>query len=80
MTHACPIPGCGQHVHRAVLMCSEHWLMVPKSLRLPVCSTWHALERAVAPRGEVRRRHAAYRAARAAAIGVVIAALAPGAP
>lgn len=77
MTHICPIPGCDQHVHREVLMCSEHWLIVPKSMRRLVCTTWHALERTLGPREEVRRRFVAYREARAAAVRVVADALSP---
>lgn len=71
MNHVCPVSDCTHALHREVLMCAHHWLMVPKAIRRAVCTSWHSASRIVAPRDEVRRRHQVWREARAAAIAAV---------
>lgn len=39
-THACAIRGCEKIISRRLLMCPEHWRMVPKILQNNVWITW----------------------------------------
>jgi hypothetical protein len=41
-THRCRIPGCGQAVPLARLMCRPHWYQVPKPLRDRIWATWRS--------------------------------------
>ena len=36
MTHTCHARGCTRPVKPELLMCAQHWFMVPTSLRWPV--------------------------------------------
>ena len=40
MSHECPANDCTQRVSVEMLMCRQHWYMVPKSLRNAVWNTW----------------------------------------
>lgn len=42
MTHKCAAACCDQIVADAMLMCSEHWFLVPRCLRERVNFTWRA--------------------------------------
>lgn len=41
-THTCPIDGCTSRLAYEVLMCRDHWAMVPLELRRKVAHTWGA--------------------------------------
>ncbi len=57
--HKCPVGGCIVQVRHDLLMCKQHWFMVPAPLRDAVMKTWR--------RGNMRP----YMAARQAAIKAV---------
>jgi hypothetical protein len=35
-THECAAPGCTRVISRSLLMCGEHWRMVPQSIQRSV--------------------------------------------
>lgn len=45
--HACPAHGCQAQISTSLLMCPDHWLMVPRWLRSEVNRTWRAFNRAL---------------------------------
>ena len=36
MKHKCPIAGCNEEIPGRLLMCAEHWRLVPQLLRVAV--------------------------------------------
>lgn len=66
--HNCAVSSCGLIVTSDLLMCKEHWSMVPGPMQEAVTRTWR------------QGGAAAYLAARAAAVKAVQAALKRGAP
>ena len=40
LTHECPAVGCTREVRQDMLMCRNHWFMVPLPLRRAVWSAW----------------------------------------
>jgi hypothetical protein len=41
-THACPIPGCRYHsLPYGLLMCPDHWRLVPRALQKQVYAAWN---------------------------------------
>jgi hypothetical protein len=40
VSHECPVKGCPQRVSPSMLMCRQHWYMVPKPLREAVYAAW----------------------------------------
>lgn len=41
MAHNCPAPGCIVTVNDTMLMCRQHWFMVPRDLRARLWATWN---------------------------------------
>lgn len=65
----CEITGCGEQIDPGRLMCRDHWLMAPKSLRDAVWAAWRDFD--PSSRESIQR----YRDARDAAVGYVQAKL-----
>lgn len=61
-THQCPARSCKRQVGTNLLMCPQHWWMVPRALRHAVWVAWKAGQGAGSP---------AHRAAIRAAINAV---------
>jgi hypothetical protein len=40
MTHECPAAGCTREVSIDMLMCRQHWYMVPGAIRTAVWNAW----------------------------------------
>lgn len=38
--HRCPATGCGVHMPTSLLMCRQHWALVPKPLQRAVYTAW----------------------------------------
>lgn len=68
--HTCPIEGCGAQIKRHLLMCRQHWRMVPRDVSKDVLRTWDAF-RTTRNRDERRLALQAYTLARAQAIRAV---------
>lgn len=51
LTHRCAAHGCQQQVPSKLLMCVDHWRMVPAPLRREVWAHWHRLARDASARG-----------------------------
>ncbi len=62
MTHECPAPTCAEQAAPDMLMCPQHWYLVPKPLRKAVWAAWRRGAGAGSP---------AHRAAMRAAISAV---------
>ena len=57
--HACAVPGCGRQVPVHLLMCMEHWRMVPAKLARSVSRTWHGRDRGAQDRADYEAECAA---------------------
>lgn len=42
VTHKCAAAGCGLVIDRGLLMCRDHWFMVPAPIRRAVWRGWRA--------------------------------------
>jgi len=40
VVHRCHASGCGAFTEQRLLMCSEHWALVPVGLKKRICSTY----------------------------------------
>lgn len=40
MTHECPATGCTREVRTEMLMCRQHWCMIPQVIRTAVWNAW----------------------------------------
>lgn len=70
--HHCPIPGCTKKIADALLLCPQHWLAVPRSIRTEVNKTWRAFNRSMhGSRDEIAAALHAHQEASDAAIRVV---------
>lgn len=44
MAKTCPAHGCAVEIKRSNLMCREHWMGIPRNLRLTVNSSWRSFK------------------------------------
>ncbi|MGQ9370559.1 hypothetical protein [Azospirillum sp. A39] len=72
LPHRCAVPGCPRTIKPGLLMCPDHWRLVPRGHQMAVNRTWRNFCSARGLGHELRGKAAdEYRAARALAIAAV---------